>query len=63
MLNFGVIVEETSLDGIVQDELDFAQWFTFEEAKGTSFKGLSGRGGLAGEFFLYHLDNLSKNWG
>ncbi len=39
MLNFGVIVEETSLDGIVQDELDFAQWFTFEEAKEHLLKG------------------------
>ena len=62
MLNFGVIVEETSLDGIVQDELDFAQWFTFEEAKEQLLKGCQ-EGGLAGEFFLYHLDNLSKNWG
>lgn len=51
MLNFGVIVEETSLDGIAQDELDFAQWFTFEEAKEHLLKGCQ-KGGAGRRVFL-----------
>jgi len=51
MLNFGVIVEETSLDGIAQDELDFAQWFTFEEAKEHLLKGCQ-EGGAGRRVFL-----------
>lgn len=61
MLNFGVVVEETSLEGIARDEVDFAEWYTLEEAKENLLKGCK-EGGLAGKFLLYHLDHLQEKW-
>ena len=58
MLNFGVVVSSTSLEGINRNEVDLAEWFTLEEAKERIMKG-----SLARKFPLNHLEKLEENWG
>jgi predicted NUDIX family NTP pyrophosphohydrolase len=58
MLNFGVVVDDMSLDGMNTDEVDVATWLTLEEAQEKIMPG-----SLARKFLLNHLDKLQKNWG
>ena len=58
MLNFGVVVDDMSLDGVSRDEVDTATWFTLEEAAENIKKG-----SLARKFLLNHLNKLEDNWG
>lgn len=58
MLNFGVVVDDMSLDGVSRDEVDTATWFTLEEAAENIKKE-----SLARKFLLNHLNKLEENWG
>lgn len=50
MINFSCIVDSMDLDNINEEEVDFAKWYTFKEAKEVILEG-----SLAQEFLLDYL--------
>ena len=56
MINFSYVVDTMDLSNVNKEEVDFAKWYNFEEAKDAILKG-----SLAEEFFLEYLKTVCVN--